>query len=275
MEVILGKHAGFCFGVKRAVEQAYREGMQHPCATLGALIHNPQEVERLRTAGIRVVHGPEEVRKGETLILRSHGVGPDVIAQAAELGIPIIDLTCPHVAHVHELVRNSADPVIIIGEPNHPEVKGIAGWAKAPVVVIPTVDAAKACILPEHATVVAQTTLRRETFDAVLEVLRQRIPVLTVHRTICSATGQRQEEARKLARDADAVIVVGGQNSSNTNKLLETCAETCPRSILVETPEDIPEGFLREEDRVAVTAGASTPPWLLEVVCARIHGTKS
>ena len=275
MELKIGEHAGFCFGVRRAVCKAFEcASQQLPCVTLGPLIHNPQEVERLRSAGVCSVDSLEEVLPGQTVIIRSHGVTPQVYARCEEMGIPVIDATCPHVAHIHQLVREysaEGDTVIIVGEADHPEVVGIAGWAHGPVLILPTEQAAAAADLPERALVVAQTTIRRDRFEAVLAVLKERVRALTVRMTICAATSQRQQEAEHLSREADVMIVVGGRNSSNTQKLLETCALRCSRAYQVETPEDIPQGIVREGDRVAITAGASTPQWLLEQVRAALE----
>ena len=271
----IGEHAGFCFGVKRAVCRAFECAQQQlSCVTLGPLIHNPQEVARLEAAGVRSVDSLDEVAPGQTVIIRSHGVTPEVYAQCEARGIPVIDATCPHVAHIHQLVRDfsaSGDAVIIVGEPEHPEVVGIAGWASGPVFILPTRESAEEAQLPRRALVVAQTTLRRDRFEDVLAVIRGRVPELTVRMTICAATSQRQQEAERLSRECDVMIVVGGRNSSNTKKLLETCALRCSRSYQAETPEDIPQGIVRPGDRVAITAGASTPQWLLEQVRARIE----
>ncbi len=274
MDYQIGKHAGFCFGVRRAVCKAFEcADRQLPCVTLGPLIHNPQEVERLQAAGIRSVDSLSQVLPGQTVIIRSHGVTPQVFEQCRALGLDVIDATCPHVAHIHQLVSDysrEGDAVIIVGAADHPEVTGIAGWAKGPVFILPDARAAEAAQLPDRALVVAQTTIRRDRFEEVLEVLRARVPQLTVRKTICAATSQRQEEAERLSREADVMIIVGGKNSSNTQKLFETCALRCARSILVETPDDVPEGLCGEEDRVAITAGASTPQWLLEQVCEKV-----
>ena len=257
MELTIGEHAGFCFGVRRAVLKAFEcAEKQLPCVTLGPLIHNPQEVERLRRAGIR------------------SGVTPDVYRQCEARGIPVIDATCPHVAHIHQLVRQYSehgDAVVIVGEADHPEVIGIAGWARGRVFILPDAQAAEQAELPQKALVVAQTTIRRDRFDSVLQVLRRRVPDLTERITICAATSQRQQEAEKLSGEADVMVVVGGRNSSNTQKLLETCRLRCKRSVLVETPEDVPPDLAEADDRVALTAGASTPQWLLEQVRARIE----
>ena len=204
MKLTIGEHAGFCFGVRRAVLKAFEcAEKQLPCVTLGPLIHNPQEVERLRRAGIRSVETLDEVKPGET--------------------------------------------------------------------VMPDAQAAEQAELPQKALVVAQTTIRRDRFDSVLQVLRRRVPDLTERITICAATSQRQQEAEKLSGEADVMVVVGGRNSSNTQKLLETCRLRCERSVLVETPEDVPPDLAEADDRVALTAGASTPQWLLEQVRARIE----
>ena len=275
MELTIGKHAGFCFGVRRAVKTAFDAAEEKiPCVTLGPLIHNPQEVERLERAGICSVNSLDEVLPGQTVIIRSHGVTPEVYAQCEARGLHYIDATCPHVAHIHQLVREysaQGDTVIIVGEADHPEVVGIAGWAKGPVIILPDHRAAKAADLPPRAMVVAQTTIRRDRFEDVLAVLRARVSELIVRMTICAATSQRQKEAGELSGQADVMVVVGGHNSSNTKKLFETCSLRCPRSILVETPEDVPSGVIKATDRVAITAGASTPQWLLEEVRARIE----
>lgn len=277
MEWIVGKHAGFCFGVRRAVDKAFEaaEG-RIPCVTLGPLIHNPQEVRRLEEAGIRAVSSIDEVQPGQTVIIRSHGVTPQVYAQCEARGLAVIDATCPHVAHIHQLVRDfsqTGDAVVIVGEADHPEVIGIAGWASGPVFILSTKEAALEAKLPARALVVAQTTIRRERFEDVLNVLRPRIPELTVRMTICAATSQRQQEAERLSQEADVIFVVGGRNSSNTQKLFETCRARCPRAILVETPQDVPQGAVRVGDRVAITAGASTPQWLLEQVRMQVENS--
>ena len=275
MGLRIGEHAGFCFGVRRAVCKAFEcAEKQLPCVTLGPLIHNPQEVARLEAAGIRSVDTLEEVENGQTVIIRSHGVTPQVYAQCEKMGIPVIDATCPHVAHIHQLVKSyseTGDAVMIVGAADHPEVIGIAGWASGPVLILHDGQAAEEAQLPGKALVVAQTTIRRDRFEEVLAVLKHKIPELTVRKTICAATSQRQEEAEKLSREADVMIVVGGRNSSNTQKLFETCALRCGRSILVETPEDIPAHVAKKSDRVAITAGASTPQWLLEQVRAKVE----
>ena len=275
MKLTIGEHAGFCFGVRRAVDKAFEcAEKQLPCVTLGPLIHNPQEVARLENAGVRSVDSLEEVAAGQTVIIRSHGVTPEVYRQCEVRGLDVIDCTCPHVAHIHQLVSQYSEDggaVIIVGEADHPEVVGIAGWAHGDVFILPSRETALAAQLPGRALVVAQTTIRRDRFEDVLAVIREKVADLTVRMTICAATSKRQQEAEALSREADVMIVVGGRNSSNTQKLLETCRLRCERAIQVETPDDVPQGVISAEDRVAITAGASTPQWLLEQVRVRIE----
>ena len=270
MKLTIGEHAGFCFGVRRAVDKAFACASEHlPCVTLGPLIHNPQEVARLEDAGVRSVDSLDQVQEGQTVIIRSHGVTPGVYAQCEARGIPVIDCTCPHVAHIHQLVREyskDGDAVVIVGEPDHPEIVGIAGWAHGEVFILPTREAAEKAKLPDRALVVAQTTLRRDRFEEVLAVIRGKVQDLTVRMTICAATSKRQQEAEALSHEADVMIIVGGRNSSNTKKLLETCRLRCERAYQVETPQDVQRSMFRQTDRVAITAGASTPQWLLEEV---------
>ena len=212
MKLTIGEHAGFCFGVRRAVLKAFEcAEKQLPCVTLGPLIHNPQEVERLKQAGIRSVDSLDEVASGETVIIRSHGVTPEVYAQCEARGIPVIDATCPHVAHIHQLVQAYSEDggaVVIVGEADHPEVVGIAGWAHGAVFILPDAHAAEEADLPERAMVVAQTTIRRDRFESVLQVLRRRVPNLPERMTICAATSQRQQEAERLSAQADVMVVV-------------------------------------------------------------------
>ena len=184
MGLQIGEHAGFCFGVRRAVCKAFEcAEKQLPCVTLGPLIHNPQEVARLEAAGVRSVASLEEVLPGQTVIIRSHGVTPQVYEACAQMGIPVIDATCPHVAHIHQLVKSyseQGDAVIIVGAADHPEVVGIAGWAKGPVFILHDGAQAEAARLPQKALVVAQTTIRRDRFDEVLAAIRHKVPELTV-----------------------------------------------------------------------------------------------
>ena len=275
MPVIVASHAGFCMGVQQAIEQALQaanqaeeQGLQ--CYSLGELIHNPAAVSALEARGIRAVQHPEEARDG-LLILRSHGVSPDVEEKARQIATQVVDCTCPFVRHLHGAVRDfsaQGAPVILIGDAGHPEVIGTAGWCKGRVWVISTPEEVNA--LPDEAAealLVAQTTFPPQRWEQLSQQLLARFPNLTVRRTICSATALRQQEAAELAATVDIMMVVGGKNSANTRKLYETCKQHCPNTYLVECAAEIPPHLrFKPEQRIGVTAGASTPEWSLKEV---------
>lgn len=262
-------------GVKRAVQEAERMAERGIRAvTYGELIHNPQVVEELRQKGIDCVHTPDEIA-GKPVLIRSHGVSPQVLQSLQEASSQVVDLTCPYVAKLHHIIREGTEdgrPVILVGEREHPEVKGTIGWALGDVHVIATVEEAVALPHMDSALAAAQTTFPPDRWERILQALRQRIPHLTVQHTICSATAIRQSEVRELAARADAVVVVGGMNSANTRKLFDACLSLCPRTILVERAEDIPLGFANiHSEFIGIAAGASTPDRLLKEVVTRMN----
>ena len=270
MPIKVAPHAGFCMGVKRAVEAADKVAASDvPSCTLGELIHNPQVVEELRLRGLPAITAIEEAA-GRQVLIRSHGVAPEVIGALREAGCQVVDLTCPFVEKLHRIVAEESAPdcpVILVGEREHPEVRGTAGWARGPVHVVAAPEEAEA--LPEmpRAVVVAQTTYPPDRWEAVIRVLRRKVASLSEHCTICSATETRQREARALAAEADAMIVVGGRNSANTRKLYAACKELCPQTILVERAAEIPPAFANNRyPFIGITAGASTPASALEEV---------
>ena len=263
MPVEIAAHAGFCMGVRRAVEAAMelaRSG--EPACTLGALIHNPQVVDMLSRQGVPPVASPEEAH-GRRVLIRSHGVSPDVLDRLNELGCPVLDLTCPFVDRLHQIVRReTADgtPVVIVGEREHPEVQGTAGWAGGAVYYAAAPVDVETVPQLDKAVAVAQTTFPPERWNAIVDALRLRVKELSAHSTICSATEVRQQEARELAKRADAMIVVGGRNSANTQKLCAVCREHCERTILVESAAEIPPAFANNHSEfIGIAAGASTP----------------
>ena len=270
MAIEVAAHAGFCMGVRRAVEAAQRVADEgRPSCTLGELIHNPQVVEMLRLRGVPPVSSPEEAQ-GRQVLIRSHGVAPDVIEALEKAGCEVLDLTCPFVDRLHRIVRDesSADcPAILVGEKEHPEVKGTSGWAKGPVYVVATPQEAMELPEMDRAMVAAQTTFPPERWREIVGALRGRIKHLAEHCTICNATETRQQEAKELASRADAMIVVGGRNSANTQKLFAACKALCPRTILVERAAEIPPTFANTNSEfIGITAGASTPAAALEEV---------
>lgn len=275
MQVLLAEEYGFCFGVERAVEMV--EGALAERATvrtLGPLIHNTQEIHRLEAEGVRTINAPGEVTEGETAVIRAHGVTPEVQRDLESRAERVIDATCPFVTKVQKLAERAAREgrdVVVVGSPDHPEMIGVKGYAPDRAYVVR--DAAEVASLPPlHAPlVVSQTTLKLSTFLEAAEAVRAKSDSEPqVVNTICSATRDRQDAARALAGHVDAFYVIGGKHSSNSLKLLSVCKEQCEKSFLIETPEEINAEDLRGATRVGVTAGASTPNWLIEQVVARL-----
>lgn len=267
-------HAGFCMGVRRAVEKALQVAQTgEPSCTLGELIHNPEVVDMLRARGIPAIDSPDQAA-GRQVLIRSHGVAPQVLSALEAVGARVLDLTCPFVEKLHRIVATESGPdcpVVMLGEKAHPEVQGTAGWAKGKVYVIS--EEVEIAQLPpmEKALVVAQTTFPPARWARMTACLAQRIPGMILRPTICSATQVRQTEAEELARRADAMIVVGGLHSANTRKLYETCRRLCERTILVERAADLPPGFANiHSEFIGITAGASTPDGSLKEVVTRM-----
>lgn len=276
MEVILAKNAGACYGVQRALDMAL--GVADDAAgayTLGPLIHNPGVVESLEQRGVHVTHDLDEIEQG-TIIIRSHGVTPEVHDAVNAKGLPVVDATCPHVERAQkaaaELARSGCR-VIVVGEEGHPEVEGLRAFAcreGAKVDVVTSPDAVPGD-LRAPIGIVVQTTQRRENLDAIVEkVVEQGIDPV-VKRTICLATRHRQDAAAELARTVDAMVVIGGRNSSNTTRLAEICRAACPRAYHVESADEIDPAWFAGCETVGVTAGASTPEDQIRAVCDRLE----
>ncbi|MBS4897294.1 MAG: 4-hydroxy-3-methylbut-2-enyl diphosphate reductase, partial [Gordonibacter pamelaeae] len=265
MRVVRAAYAGACYGVQRALDlalKAVEDGGR--VYTLGPLIHNPQVVAQLAERGVRAVDGVEDVAGAGTVVIRSHGVTPAVKRSVAACGLPLVDATCPHVARAQRAAADLAEQgrhVVVVGEAGHPEVEGLVACAReagASVSVVAGPDD-----LPDTLDgpvgVVVQTTQTREVLDAVVAALEQRGVQLLVKNTICFATRQRQEAAAALADEVDAIVVIGGRNSSNTSRLADICAAACPRTRHIESPDEIDPAWLAGCGAVGVTAGASTP----------------
>jgi (E)-4-hydroxy-3-methyl-but-2-enyl pyrophosphate reductase len=276
MQVLLADEYGFCFGVERAVEMvegALAEGAT--VRTLGPLIHNTQEIGRLEAEGVRTIDAPAEVREGETAVIRAHGVTPQVQRELEGRAERVIDATCPFVTKVQKLAERAAAQgrdVVVVGNPDHPEMIGVKGYAPDHAHVVR--DASEVAALPMlHAPlVVSQTTIKLKTFLEAADAVRGRADAEPqIVNTICSATRDRQDAARALAGDVDAFYVIGGKHSSNSVKLLAVCQEQCPKSFLIETPDEINPEDVRGAARVGLTAGASTPNWLIEQVMSRLR----
>ncbi len=275
MPIIVAKHAGFCMGVHKAVERTMHAAgeagdLAIACYTLGELIHNPAVVSRLEKRGIKAVRSPNEAR-GALLILRSHGVTPALEEEARKNAARVVDCTCPFVRHLHKAVsefsKNGA-PVILIGDPKHPEVTGTSGWCHGKVYVLSSEEEIDGLSDDANeALLVAQTTFPPQDFERLSHKIRERFPGIRVNNTICNATSQRQKEAAELAATVDYMVVVGGRNSANTLKLYETCRQHCENTYLVECAAELPAHLkVNSQQRIGVTAGASTPNWSLKEV---------
>jgi 4-hydroxy-3-methylbut-2-enyl diphosphate reductase len=275
MKVILADKAGFCFGVKRAINTAFEAAAKGRVYCLGPLIHNPQEVERLRQAGVETVEDLRSLRPGDFLVIRSHGVPPSILEQARDKGLAIIDLTCPFVgkAQKHaETLKKEGYQVVVVGEKKHPEVQSILGYAGEGAVVLETPDDVEELGLKSRVGVVAQTTQSYGNFSGIVLKLLRFSKELKVYNTICNSTADRQEAARALARESDVVIVVGGRNSANTTRLVFVCRQEGKPTHHIEVAEEIRPEWVEGAHTVGVTAGASTPDWIVRQVLERLEG---
>ncbi|MCL4079057.1 4-hydroxy-3-methylbut-2-enyl diphosphate reductase [Coriobacteriia bacterium Es71-Z0120] len=262
MKVIVAEHAGVCYGVERALRLAHEAAATGAAVhTLGPLIHNPQAVEELKTMGVEVADGVEDIASG-TVVVRSHGVPPAVIARAEERGLRVVDATCPFVSTAQRHAADLAEhgyTVVIVGEADHPEVEGIVAHAGGEAIVVEDARSLPERLPSKRVGVVVQTTQTAQRLEDVVCALLPRTSELRVFNTICSATTKRQKAARELARTVDAMVVVGGHNSGNTTRLAEICREENPNVHHIETPEEIDPAWFDRARVVGVTAGASTP----------------
>ncbi len=263
--------AGFCFGVTRAVNLAYEAiETKKNLYSYGQLIHNQTVTDDLAQKGLRIVESLDALTEG-TLLIRSHGVGADLYEKAKAQGLEILDGTCPFVKKIHDIVQEkhaAGQGIIIVGDGKHPEVIGINGWCENSAIILEDLEAAQTKPLPQKDcyTVVVQTTFRQEKFDKMLECLQNRGLQMEIHNTICSATEKRQKEAETLSQKVDAMVVIGGKNSSNTQKLFEICKKNCKNTVHIETKYDLVLNNLKKGDRIGITAGASTPPVIIKEV---------
>ena len=275
MNIILAKSAGFCFGVKRAVETVYKEAdkNQTPIYTFGPIIHNEEVVADLEKKGVQVIHSTDELKgrpKG-TVIIRSHGVERKIYDEIKALGFEIVDATCPFVKRIHKIVAEESKKgsrIIIIGNPDHPEVEGIRGWAGENVTVIKNAEEAEKFenTTSERICIVSQTTFNYNKFKDLVEIISEKGYDISVLNTICNATRERQTEARSIAKEVDAMIVIGDKHSSNTQKLYEICSRECHNTYYIQTLDDFDMNQLRSVETVGITAGASTPNNIIEEV---------
>ena len=277
MHIIISKKAGFCQGVKRALDLAISEAPKsdEPVYTFGPLVHNNQVISYLEDLGIERIENVDDAPTGSHIIIRSHGIGPHDLAEIMSRDLEIIDGTCGKVKTVQTFAKNLFEKgysLIILGEPDHPEVKAIREYIKDKALVINSLDEIVEPLyekVPEKIGLVCQTTLSLGFFDAAVEKIKKQIPHIEVHNTICGATHRRQQEAREVALIVDLMIVIGSPVSSNTTKLAELCSEIT-RIKKIETQDEIDENWFESNMKIGVTAGASTPDWIIMLVIKKL-----
>ncbi len=274
MEVILAEHAGFCFGVRRAVEQVYEQTAGgKPIYTYGPIIHNEEVVKDLEQKGVHVIETEEqiaEITEG-TVLIRAHGVPKEICGKIEAQGLTCVDATCPFVKRIHNIVETESKAgrkIVIIGNAGHPEVEGIMSWAKEPATVIESMEEARnfTCGQDEELCIVSQTTFNYNKFQDMVEILKEKGYNGSVVNTICNATEVRQTEAREIAAKVDVMIVIGGKHSSNTRKLYEICMQECANTYYIQTLDDLHPDLPKSVRLVGITAGASTPNNIIEEV---------
>ena len=280
MKVKVAKTAGFCFGVKRAVDKVYQlieEGVS-PIYTLGPIIHNEEVVSDLESRGVQVIQAEElDQIRGGTVVIRSHGVGRDIYQKLKENNLEYVDVTCPFVLKIHRIVEKESlagRQIFIFGDPKHPEVQGICGWCHGPYRVLKNREDVENMI-PDpdmEACIVSQTTFNYNKFKELVEILCEKryynnvLNISNILNTICNATEERQKEAKNIAGEVDTMLVIGGRHSSNTQKLFEICKEECGNTYYIQTPVDLDSEMFHRSSCVGIIAGASTPKKIIEEV---------
>ncbi len=276
MEIVLAESLGFCMGVKRAVDLAYRaleKSNGLPVVTLGPVIHNAQEIERLAADGIQVADENTLPKQG-IAIIRAHGAAPQLYDALKARGLRVMDGTCPY---VHYSQRKAVElfeagyEVVIVGDKNHPEIQGILGYINYQAHTVKTVEEAQALPPCQRIGVLAQTTISPRKYEAIVSVLRTKADEVKVCETICDATEENQSAVRRLASEVDLLYVIGGRHSANSNKLVETARDSCSRTTLIETEDEINPADLPGARRIGVSAGASTPDWMIQRVVTRLR----
>lgn len=280
MEVVIAKSAGFCFGVKRAVDQVYEqlERNDKPIYTYGSIIHNEEVVRDLEEKGVKVIQSEEELKaiKNGVVVIRSHGVGKRIYDIMEDNGIEIIDATCPFVKKIHKIAKEQNEAgrrLIIIGNEKHPEVEGIKGWGNDNTLVMETPEQVENLPLKEgeKLCIVSQTTFNYNKFQDLVEKISETRYDILVLNTICNATQERQVEAKRIASEVDAMIVIGGKSSSNTQKLYEICRRECKNTYYIQTLGDLDPDCVNSVRSVGITAGASTPNHIIEEVHTNVR----
>ena len=276
MEIILAKSAGFCFGVQRAVDMAYEQAGHREVYTFGPIIHNEEVIEDLKSKGVNIIEDLDELegKSDCTVVIRSHGVEKKVYDDLNSRGIHVVDATCPFVKKIHNIVKKDSEAgrvIIIVGDPNHQEVKGIVGWCSGEVHVVDSEEGIISLIDAlsdenHEISVVSQTTFNLNKFNNIVDIIRNKLYNVNVYETICNATAVRQKEAKEIASRVDAMIVIGGRNSSNTQKLYDISKKECENTYYIQTLVDLDLTTFESVSRVGITAGASTPNYIIKEV---------
>ena len=275
MEVRIARTAGFCWGVRRTVDKVMEvaDAAGAPVVTLGPVIHNPQAVERMREKGVGTVNAVAEIPDGTTVVVRTHGAVRSELAAAQARGLDVVDGTCPYVKFPQAMAQRLSREgyhVVVVGDANHAEIKGVVSFIEGPCTVVKP-GAAIPELTGKKVAVLSQTTCIGAEFARVVGELVLRHKEVRAVNTICNDTEERQDDARALAREVDAVLVVGGKNSANTRHLAEICREIQPRTWHVETEQELDREWFRGCRVVGISAGASTPDWVVEGVAARLR----
>ena len=274
--IILSPHIGYCFGVKRAMSLIEKglEEREGNIYVIGEIIHNPQAVERLKKLGAKSVNNVKEVDEGGTLVIRAHGVKPEIIEEARQKGLDLLDATCPFVHRSHSYVKELSEKsfhVIIIGDRDHPEVQGIAGYAEGNVTIVKNLEEVAQMDTIDRAGMVVQTTYAPEKASELIEAIKKKVKELVVYDTICQATVARREATMDLAKQVDLMIIVGGKHSSNTRRLFQMCRDAGINSRFIERIEEIEDDWFEGVSHVGLSTGTSTPDWVIEEVKQRLR----
>jgi 4-hydroxy-3-methylbut-2-enyl diphosphate reductase len=274
MNIYVAEKSGFCFGVKKAIDIAKENVQEGKIFTFGPLIHNNQVIEKLKDMGIEPIDSLDKVKNGK-VIIRSHGIPLSTYEEAQSFNIEIIDATCPYVRKVQKLAEkyhSEGYQIVILGDKNHPEIIGINGWCDNSAIIIPNHEDLDKIRGLESLCIICQTTFSHKEYDIIVKELN--LDNSLVFNTICSATSERQEACLELAKNVDIMFVIGGKHSSNTKKLYSICLEECPCTYHIETKEDLYKIDFKNcsnSEKIGVTAGASTPDWIIYEVIDKLE----
>ncbi|MGB9907155.1 MAG: 4-hydroxy-3-methylbut-2-enyl diphosphate reductase [Candidatus Saccharicenans sp.] len=275
MEIIVARNSGFCYGVRRALQLARQTGKKahRRIFSWGEIIHNPEVIQELEKEGIQVATSLSQLQAGDTVIIRSHGVSPAIFRALKRKKVKLVDATCPIVKKIQQLVDRlgrQAGEIIIVGNKNHPEIQGLLGYSRRKALVVESEEQARALPFKKKRAVLAQSTQDGHLFSQVVAVLVEKTAELQVFNTICQSTRVRQVATARLAREVEALLIIGGKNSSNTNKLYQISRRLLPRTYFIESPEEITPDMLQGVNKIGLSGGASTPPEVIKKTVAAI-----